>query len=254
MRKIAAIFLLFILSCSKPADYSHIRVTEVIDGDTVRLADGRLLRYIGVDTPEMRVKKQNRFIYSPQPYALEAKKLNSKLVEGQYIKIEFDVEKTDVYGRLLGYCFVGNTFVNAKLAEEGFAVLCTIPPNVKYADIFVRSQKDARENKRGLWGAYETIAHTEAGSYINQIRTVRGKIIGIRMAKRCIFLNFGKRYKDDFTVVIFNNSLPYFHKKGIDPLTYYKSKTVEVSGRIKEYNGPQIIVNDPADIRIIDEK
>jgi hypothetical protein len=164
------------------------------------------------------------------------------------------VEKKDAYGRLLGYCFIADTFINAKLIEDGFAVLCTIPPNVKYADLFVKLQGKARESKRGLWGVYETIDHAQAHLYINQIRTVRGKVIKTRKTKHGYFLHFGNDYKNDFTIVIFNDCLAYFYAKGINPLTDYKAKIVEISGRIKSYAGPQIIARTPQDIRIIDEK
>ncbi len=249
-RVIIFVFLLAFCSCSQ--DYSQIRVLEVIDGDTVRLSNGKLLRYIGLDTPEVRLKKGEGFIYSPQPFALEAKEYNRKLVEGKLVRIEFDVKRKDKYARLLGYCFVGDIMVNAKLIEEGFAVLYTYPPNVKYADLFRDLQTQARQQKKGLWGSYEVIDQVQAGSYINQIRTVRGRVLNTFKSAKCIFLNFGSNYKTDFTVVIFNNSLQSFYDKGIDPVTFYKGKVVEVSGRIKEYNGPEIIVNSPFEIEVIE--
>jgi micrococcal nuclease len=254
VKRIATFLLLFLISCTSPDDYSRIKVIQVIDGDTIKLANGKLLRYIGIDTPEVRIKKQNRFVYAPQPYAIEAKELNKKLVENKFVKVEFDVEKTDVYGRLLGYCFVGNTFINTKLLGEGYAVLYTMPPNVKYVDAFIEAQKNARTARRGLWGAYEVIEYNQAGHYLNQIRTVRGQVKRARQTKRCIFLGFGDNPKNDFTATIFKNSLPLFQNKGINPLTYYKDKTVEVTGRIKQYYGPEIIVNAPTDIQIVDEK
>jgi micrococcal nuclease len=254
VKKKIFLFLFFLFSCSPRADYSHIKVIEVIDGDTVKLADGRLLRYIGIDTPEIRLKQNNRFIYHPQPYALEAKKMNKRLVENKFVKIEFDVQKTDAYGRLLGYCFVGSVFVNAKLVEDGYAVIYTMPPNVKYADFFALLQKQARQSKRGLWGAYGLIEHTQAREYMHQIRTVKGRITAAHRTKKCILLYFDRKTKGEFKLVIFNNALKYFSAKGIDPLNFYTNKTVEVSGRIKDYHGPEIIVNSPADIQIIDEK
>jgi micrococcal nuclease len=254
VKKIVFFLLLLIFSCAAPDDYSRIKVIQVIDGDTVRLANGKLLRYIGIDTPEIKIKKHNHFTYAPQPYALEAKKINKQLVENKFVRVEFDIQKTDVYGRVLGYCFVDDIFVNAKLLEDGFAVLYTVPPNVKYADTFVKMQRKAREAKNGLWGAYETITAEEASRHLNQIRTVKGQVKRIRQTKRCVVLGFGDSQKGGFTAVIFKNSLALFYDKGIDPLVYYKGKIVEVTGKIKQYYGPEIIVNAPADIQIIDEK
>jgi micrococcal nuclease len=249
------LLIILLAGCTQPCaptlkqtDYTNIRVIDVVDGDTIRLANGKLLRYIGIDTPEIRLKKGNKFAYAPQPFALEAKKFNTKLLINKMIKIEFDVQKEDQYGRLLGYCFIGDTFINAQLVAEGYAVISTQPPNVKYANLLFAAQKEARQQKKGLWGAYETIDAKDASSYINQIRTVRGKVASAHKTKRCIFLNFGQNHKQDFTVVIFNNSFKYFSDEGIDPVTYYRGKTIEVSGRIRYYNGPEVIVNTPFDI------
>lgn len=252
MKKLLLI-LFFVLSACTPTDYSKIKVKEVVDGDTVILANGRHLRYIGIDTPESRIKRNNQFVYDPQPFAVEATQLNQSLVEGKTVRIEFDLDKKDRYGRLLGYCFVDDIFVNKKLLQEGFAVLYTYPPNIKYVDSLVKAQKQARQEKKGLWGGNQVVSHQQADNYINQIRTVRGRVLNTYKSEKCTYLNFGSNYKEDFTVVIFNNTLDYFHQQGIKPVNFYKGKLVEVSGRIREYNGPEIIVNSPEEIRTINQ-
>ncbi|MCF7893345.1 MAG: thermonuclease family protein, partial [Candidatus Omnitrophica bacterium] len=233
------------------ADYSEIKVKEVIDGDTIILSNGKHLRYIGIDTPETRVKKGNKFVYDPQPFSREAAQFNKKLVEGKNVRIEFDIDKKDRYGRLLGYCFTDGTFVNKKLIEEGYAVLYTYPPNIKYVESLAEAQKYARKNDKGMWGVYQTINHKQAHRFINQIRTIKGKVLTTYKSNKCTYLNFGSNYRTDFTVVIFNKDLDYFQKKGINPLDFYRGKLIEVSGKIREYNGPEIIVSSPEEIRVI---
>ena len=133
-------------------DYDHIRVTKVIDGDTIILADGEKVRYIGVGTPELRRKVRGRWVYEPQPFAEDSTEFNRRLTEGKIVRLEFDVEKRDKYGRLLAYVYLEDgTFVNAELLKQGYAQLMTIPPNVKYVDLFVRLQREARRNNRGTW-------------------------------------------------------------------------------------------------------
>ena len=249
----ALLFLLFssIVSCQGSGGYSNIGVTEVIDGDTIRLANGRLLRYIGIDTPEMTERVGGKFIESPQPLALEASQENSRLVLGKEVRIEFDLQKTDRYSRLLGYCFVGDTLVNQKLLEEGLAVLYTYPPNVKYADRLRIAQESARLEKKGIWADEAKISAASAHEYIGQIRRVQGKVLNTYASSRCVYLNFGADYKTDFTVVIFNNSLKSFKEKNIEPQTFYRGKNVEVRGRIRSYNGPEIIINSPYEIELL---
>jgi len=253
IKKLFFLSLFLILACSQ-VDYSQVKVLKVVDGDTIKLSNGRLLRYIGLDTPEVRIKDKNGdFKYMPQPFSLEAKEFNRKLVDGKDIRIEFDFEKTDRYGRLLGYCFVDETFVNAKLVEQGYAVISTIPPNVKYVEFFIAAQKKARKMKKGLWGGFPTLDHSQASQYINQIRRVEGVVVDSYQSTKCVFLNFGQNYKNDFTVVIFNKALSAFSRDGIDPVNFYIGKKIGVSGKIREYNGPEIIVNSPYEIEILEE-
>ncbi|MCK9572905.1 MAG: thermonuclease family protein [Candidatus Omnitrophica bacterium] len=245
--------LILFCSCSQNYDYSHIKVTHVIDGDTVKLADGKTLRYIGIDTPETRIKQGGNFMYQPQPFAIEAKKLNEKLVLGKTVKIEFDVEKTDKYKRLLGYCFLEDgTFVNNELLKQGLAVIYTHPPNIKFSDTFFTAQQKARKEKKGLWGAYETINAEESYLYVNQIRTVRGTVKGSRRTKKCTLLNLAVTNGKIFKVVIFENSYKYFSERDINLSRFYTGKTIEVSGKIRRYNGSyEIIANTPQDIIVL---
>lgn len=123
-------------------------VQRVVDGDTVVLAGGERVRYIGVDTPELHHPRK-----PVEWYAREAKEFNRQLVQAKRVRLELDVQKRDRYGRLLAYVYLEDgTFVNAELLRQGYAQLLTIPPNVQHADLFVRMQKEAREAGRGLWG------------------------------------------------------------------------------------------------------
>jgi micrococcal nuclease len=124
-------------------------VVKVIDGDTihVRLADRiEKVRYIGMNAPEL---------YHPtlgeQPGGREAAQANRKLVEGQTVRLELDVQERDRYGRLLAYVYIGATMVNAELVAQGYAQVMTIPPNVKHQDLFLKLQRQARALQLGLW-------------------------------------------------------------------------------------------------------
>ena len=133
-------FFILLLACAQAVTDDSYLVTKILDGDTVQLAGGERVRYIGIDTPE-----------KGEPFSEEAKELNQKLVLGKRIEIEFDVQERDKYGRLLGYVYVDNIFVNAELVKAGLAVLYTYPPNVKHTEYFTKLQKQAREKKAGIW-------------------------------------------------------------------------------------------------------
>jgi micrococcal nuclease len=121
-------------------------VLRVVDGDTIELTDGRKVRYIGVDTPELHHPTKG-----VQCFGQEAMEKNKELVEGKIIKMKKDVSETDRYKRLLRYIWVNDIFVNEYLAREGYALQATFPPDVKYAELFRSAAEEARLKNRGLW-------------------------------------------------------------------------------------------------------
>lgn len=73
------------------------------------------------------------------------------MVSGKEVRLAKDVSETDKYGRLLRYVYVGSLFVNAELVKQGYANAATYPPDVKYADLFVSLEREARNKQIGLW-------------------------------------------------------------------------------------------------------
>ncbi len=130
-------------------------VSEVVDGDTIKLETGETVRYIGIDTPE--TKHPNKPV---QCFGREASQKNTELVEGKQIFMEKDVTNTDRYNRYLRYVYIINPeatdeaiFVNEYLVEQGYARLYTYPPDVKYDTLIRDAEKTARKEERGLWKA-----------------------------------------------------------------------------------------------------
>ena len=68
------------------------------------------------------------------------------------MRLEFDVEERDQYGRLLAYVWVGNKMVNVEILRQGVATVYTVPPNVKYVDAFTAAQDEAQAAGLGIWG------------------------------------------------------------------------------------------------------
>lgn len=122
--------------------YEQALVTSVIDGDTVELADGRHVRYLGIDTPEVG-----------DYYAEEATARNRDLVEGKTIELQRGSRDQDEYGRLLRYVYVDGTFVNAELVAEGYATAYIFDPDDRYSQILVQLEQYARMKELGLWAA-----------------------------------------------------------------------------------------------------
>jgi micrococcal nuclease len=125
------------------------RVERVVDGDTIVVrVDGRSerVRYIGVDTPES-VKPG----VPVQCFAKSAAKENAKLVLGRDVRLEYDAEARDRYGRLLAYVWRGDLLVNAELVRLGYGKPLEIAPNLAHAAELRQLAAAARRGHRGLW-------------------------------------------------------------------------------------------------------
>ncbi len=133
-------------------DEGIVRVTRVIDGDTIGVEIGSLIekvRYIGINAPETVDPRK-----PVQCFGAEASQRNKELVESKLVRLEKDVSDRDKYGRLLRFVYLPDGgFVNFELVKEGYASASAFPPDVKYAAEFVAAEKYARGAKLGLWGA-----------------------------------------------------------------------------------------------------
>ena len=150
----------FKIPVGRSYNYTNILVKRAVDGDTLFLESGERVRLIGIDTPEMHesnklyrdAQRSKQDVSAIQALGRRSYQFTRNLVEGKIVSLEFDLEKYDKYDRLLAYVYLKDgTFVNAEIVKQGYASLMTYPPNVKYADLFLKLYREARENKRGLW-------------------------------------------------------------------------------------------------------
>lgn len=127
-------------------------VTRIVDGDTFWINDGSpkgiKVRLTGVDAPETR-NSRNKV---KAAFGDESTRYLTGLISGKKVRLEYDIDTLDRYGRTLAYVYLGDgTFVNASMVRNGYATVMTIPPNVKYEDIFMKLSRKARKQNRGLW-------------------------------------------------------------------------------------------------------
>jgi micrococcal nuclease len=128
-------------------------VSRVIDGDTIELEDGRVVRYIGIDTPETKHPSKGVECFGQEAYFR-----NQQLVEGKVVLLEKDVSETDRYDRLLRYVWLDDQLVNQVLVEEGFATSASFPPDISRQQSFQQAEQTARQLNRGLWSACNVAA------------------------------------------------------------------------------------------------
>jgi micrococcal nuclease len=137
------IWIAAILAGCTPVTEGQALVVRVIDGDTIEIAGGARVRYIGIDTPEVYPETEY--------YGTEARERNMEMVEGKMVILEKDVSDKDRYGRLLRYIYVDGVFVNAELVRLGYASAVSYPPDIKYKELFNQLEGEAKEAGIGLW-------------------------------------------------------------------------------------------------------
>jgi len=138
--------LFFMFQQVSLADTWH-QVKWVVDGDTVVLNNGQKLRYIGINAPELEHDG-----HKAEPYGDEARQFNASRVNRKKVRLEFDKERNDQYGRLLAYVFLkDNAFVNAEILSNGYAYLLYHRPNIRHHSVLLQSQRLAMSAKKGIW-------------------------------------------------------------------------------------------------------
>jgi len=120
------------------------KVERIVDGDTIVLSSGSIVRYVGITAPE-----------NNEPFENESTEENRKLVEGKTVSLEYDNYKADKFGRILTYVFVDGKNVSVELARKGLAQVVIYQHKKPwiYLEQLLKAQKEAKKRKLGIWSA-----------------------------------------------------------------------------------------------------
>lgn len=170
--------LLFCLVLTPAFSSENYIVKRVIDGDTIVLNNEEHIRLIGVDTPELHHPKK-----PVQYFAKEAKDFTEKECLGKIVRIEFDWQKKDKYGRTLGYIYLTDgTCLNKEIIRNGYGYAYTRFP-FKELSLYRTLERDARENGKGLWSSNENKPDIKTDS---EIKTAKSKSIYSSLSKEYV--------------------------------------------------------------------
>ena len=157
---LVSIFLVLTASAAKAEDWMHVRWVD--DGDTVVLADGRRVRYIGINAPEVAHEAHGK---KAEPLGNEARDFNRRLVHRKQVRLELDEEKFDPYDRLLAYVFLpGQQMVNVQMVAAGYAYLLPHWPNRRYESLLLGAQREAMQAQRGIWRLWNSAHGKRVGN------------------------------------------------------------------------------------------
>ncbi|WP_297528328.1 thermonuclease family protein [Thiohalobacter sp.] len=232
--------------CAADRIDDRVRVRHVTDGDTLILGDGRHLRLIGVNTPEM-----GRDGEPDEPGAIAARDHLRRLVfvNGNQVALRYDRERQDRYGRVLAHLFLRDgRNVAALLIAAGAGFPITIPPNDWQADCYRRLGEAARAAGLGVWSEprlgpldTERLSPRERG-----FRRVRGRVSHVSESRGAVWINFGR----GFALRIRRDHLPRFADLDLQALA---GRRVEAMGWLYYRRGQlRMSLVHPSALRVLD--
>ncbi|MDQ8732804.1 thermonuclease family protein [Bradyrhizobium sp. LHD-71] len=220
------------------------RVASTLDARTLRMQDGREVRLAGVEdsTSGLPAKPDQRV-------ALE------RLTAGRDIVLRGSA-KPDRYGRLVAFAFVQDqdTPIQAHMVDDGHLLVAAAIDDRDCARLLLAREDRARRAGRGLWAEPAAIKNTEmpgdilAG--IGQFVVVEGRVQSVREAGATLYVNFGRRWTQDFAVTILRRNVAGFETAGI-PLRSLERRRVRVRGWVEQRGGPRIQASWAGQIEVL---
>ena len=169
--------------CVMPAGAEAVQTQRVTDGDTLRLRDGRRVRLIGINSPEL-----GRNGKPSEPYAQAARRALQALAEDATLYLVTGSEATDRYGRTLGYLFdEQGRNLEAQLLARGMGYAVAIPPNVAMVACHAAAEQVARNAHLGLWQEQPVVATSDLRS--GGFHLVRGKVSAVNRAGNTLWVD-----------------------------------------------------------------
>jgi len=227
------------------------RVARVIDGDTVRLADGRDVRLVGIQAPKLPLGRPG---FSAWPLADEARAALEALVAGETVTLGYGGARMDRHGRALAHLHTrAGTWVQGEMLARGLARVYTFGDNrALAADLYAR-EREARAAGRGIWREpyYRIRSPADVGRDIGTFQIVEGRVHGAAVVKGRTYINFGPDYREDFTIVIPPRSRRGFKALIPEPAAL-AGRRLQARGWIQSFNGPMIEATHPEQIEMLE--
>ena len=231
--------------CPAPAEAAVVTVAWVYDGDSLRLKDGRKLRLIGIDTPEL-----GRDGAPDRPGAEVARARLQGLLDAQggRVLLRPGLEARDRYGRRLVHLYLpdGRNLARLLLAE-GLGLAVAVPPNLSSLDCYFDAEGQARSARLGLWRGDPEVQAAELPADAEGFHLVQGRIRRVGNSRRALWLNLhgGLALRVDRT------DLQYFSDLEADARL---GRALEVRGWIYRRNGERRMqLRHPAALRWLGE-
>ncbi len=231
--------------------------SRVIDGRTFVLDDGREVRLAAIEVPPLPLPEES----GAAPGGVAARDaLVSVLTGAEVVLRRAEPQKADRYGRVVAYAVAARDgaerLVQADLIAVGAARVAARVGNRACAAELLSRENAARRAKLGLWASpYYDLLNAENPAAIlaeqGLFALVEGKVVSVRESGATIYVNFGRRWTEDFTITILKRNERTFAAAGLEPQKL-AGRRVRVRGWIEERGGPWIEAARPEQIELTD--
>lgn len=231
---------------------------RIVDGRTFALVDGREVRLAAIEVPPLTVRPDNE----AAPGGVEARDALGALLEGAEVVLRRADAPADRYGRILAYTSTARDgverSVQAELLARGFARVGDRIGTRECATELLTRERAARKAKLGLWAVsyYDSLDTDNPADVLakrGRFTLVEGKVVSVRESGATIYVNFGRRWTEDFTVTILKRNERSFAAAGLEP-ERLAGRRVRVRGWIEQRGGPWIEATRPEQIELIDRE
>jgi endonuclease YncB( thermonuclease family) len=250
--KLSRLLILAAVLLAAPAGAAEppreVVVRAAIDGDTLALETGTLLRLAGITTP----KASGPAAAALRGLAAAAREALSQLAEGRRLTLAYGGRAQDRHGRLLAHASdMDGRWLQGELLARGLARVMTEPDNHAFAGDMLRLESAARAAGLGLWAnqRFRVLAVDEAQRFIDSFQIVEGTIVSATRVRGRGYLNFGPDWRTDFTIALDQRTLKRLAGSTPESLN---GRRVRVRGWLKSFNGPMIEATHPEQIELID--
>lgn len=229
-----------------PLEYvdEKVIVTHVYDGDTFRLKDGRKVRFVGINAPEI-----DHHGGQSQPYAVEARKRVQALIGGGAVQLRYAAERKDHYGRLLAHPYLPDgRSISQILLDEGLAVAIAVAPNLWHNDCYFEHEQKARLARRGIWSGDSLRKQSRALRNGDQgFALLRGRVEKVAESRHSLWLEL----EGNAALQIRRDDLNYFGGQDLQALV---GREVEARGWLTYHkNKWHMSISHPSAIRLMND-
>ncbi len=230
--------------CAPLAPQEQARVTAIFDGDTIKLQDGRRVRFPGINAPEVAKPHQ-----PGQPYGEAAlRRLRQLISASPRVGLSYGVQRQDHYGRVLAYVSADDgRDLQRILLQEGLAAAIAIPPNIANAECYLQDEQAARSAHRGMWSdaAYQPLRAADITPKLRGFVFVQGRVQRVGKSRKSVWLNLDRQ----LALRIARDDMAYFTAYRPDEL---RGRTVIARGWLSRYKDQAVLrIRHPVALQVL---